>query len=122
MPSPNLLAGTCYVSIDGVSLAIVGEGTYRPSGVKRETLTGQDRVHGYSELAGAGMMSWKGRDGNNVSIAQLNAMTNGTVVFQLANGKVIIGSGMWRVGDPISVNTEDGSFPFDCEGPSVTEN
>lgn len=122
MANPNLLAGTCYVTIDGVTYRIVGEGTYRPNGPKRETLTGQDGPHGYSEMGTTGAMSWKGRDGNDVSIAALNATTNATVVFQLANGKVIIGSAMWRVGDPISVNTEDGSFSIDFEGRSVTEN
>lgn len=118
---PNLLAGTASVTIDGVSYAISGEGTYRPSTTKRETLTGQDGVHGYSELPHPGKISWKGRDSSAVAIAALNGATNVTVTLVLANGKTIIGRNMWRVGDPIEVNTEDATFSVEFEGADVTE-
>lgn len=121
MSDPNLLAGTAYVTIDGRSFSIVGEGTYRPSGGKRETLSGQDGVHGYSEMPQAGKISWKGRDSSAVNIAALNEASNVTVVLELANGKVVVGRNMWRVGDPIEVNTEDGTFSVEFNGLDVKE-
>lgn len=116
---PNRLAGTASVTIDGQSYTIVGDGTYRLSSVHRETLKGQSGVEGYSEMAEEGKISWKGRDGYNVDIAALNAATNATVVLSPANGKSIIGRNMWRTGDPIEINTEDGSFTIEFDGPDV---
>lgn len=122
MATLNRLAGVMSATIDGKSYSVSGEGSYTVSSVKRETLLGQDGVHGFSEMPAAGAMSWNGRDGNDALIAALNNMVDGTVVFALANGKTIIGRNMWRVGDPIKVNTEDGTFPAEFEGPDVSEN
>lgn len=121
MADPNRLAGIASVTIDGVSFSIVGEGNYRTASAKRETLTGQDGVHGYSEMPGAGKISWKGRDSGTVSIEALNNASNVTVVLSLANGKTIIGRNMWRTGEPIEVNTEDASFSVEFESPDVSE-
>jgi hypothetical protein len=121
MSDPNRLAGVAYITINGVSYSISGECTYRPSGSKRETLTGQDGPHGYSEIPQPGKIGIKGRDSNHVVIAALNESTNVTVVLELANGKTVIGRNMWRVGDPIEVNTEDATFPVEFEGPDVKE-
>lgn len=118
---PNLLAGQASVTIDGRSSLIVGEGTYRPSTSKRETLLGQDGVHGYSQMPQAGMIKWKGRDMGSLSVKDLNEATNVTVVLVLANGKNVVGRNMWRVGDPVEVNTEDGSFEVQFESADVSE-
>jgi len=118
---PNRIAGTAFITINGVSFSISGEAAYRVSGSTRETLTGQDGVHGYSEKPTAGRISFKGRDANNVQVGLLNEATNQTVVLVLANGKTVVGRNMWRVGDPIEVNTEDGTFPCDWEGVDVKE-
>lgn len=121
MADPNRIAGTAFITINGVSFSISGEAAYRVSGTTRETLTGQDGVHGYSEKPTAGRISFKGRDASNVQIGQLNEETNQTVVLVLANGKTVVGRNMWRVGDPIEVNTEDATFPCDWEGTDVKE-
>jgi len=118
---PNRLAGTAFITVNGVSFAISGEAAYRPSGSTRETLGGPDGVHGFKEMPTAGRISFKGRDANHVQIGLLNEATNQTVVLVLANGKTIVGRNMWRVGDPIEVNTEDGTFPCDWESPDVKE-
>lgn len=122
MADPNRLAGVASVTIDGTPYSIVGEGTYRPHGAKRETLTGQDGVHGYSEMPIAGTIRWRGRDSGSMSITALSNAANVTVVLALANGKTVIGRNMWRVGEgPIEVNTEEGSFEVAFEGPEVVE-
>ena len=122
MSDPNRLAGVMYVTVDGRPYQVSGEGTYQVSGSKREPLVGQDGWHGYSETPQPGMMKWKGRDGNQVLIGALNEASNVTGVEQLANGKTIIGRNMVRMGDPIAVNTEDGTFDLEFTGPDVTEN
>lgn len=121
MADQNLLAGTASVTIDGAAYSIVGQGSYRPSTSKRETLMGQDGVHGYSEMPQPGKISWQGRDMGTLSIAALNQAANVAVVLTLANGKTVIGRNMWRVGDPIEVNSEDATFSVEFEGADVRE-
>jgi hypothetical protein len=117
------IAGSLSATIDGKAYNVSGEATYRPSGDKRETLTGQDGVHGFSAMPQPGKIAFKGRDASTVSIGALSNAFDATVVLSLANGKVVIGRNMWRVGEAaIEVNTEDGTFAVEFEGPEVTEN
>jgi len=123
MADSSRLAGTAYVTIDGKSYNITGEGNYTVSGTKREALVGQDGWHGYSEMPMPGKISWKGRDSGALSISDLSKAANVTVVLVLANGKTIVGRNMVRIGEgPIEVNTEDGTFSVEFQGPEVTEN
>lgn len=121
MADPNRLAGVASVTLDGRAFSISGEGTYRCSTSKRETLSGQDGIHGYSEMPQPGKIGWKGRDSGGISIAALNEAANVSVVLTLANGKIVIGRNMWRTGDPIEVNTEDATFSVEFEGSDVVE-
>lgn len=120
MSSKNRLAGTANVSADGRTYMLVGELSYNPSSVKRETQMGQDGVHGYKEMPRQGRISGTFRDSGDLSVADINAMTNSTVVLSLANGKTIIGRNMWTVEDQ-EVKTAEGTFEVVWEGPSVTE-
>jgi hypothetical protein len=116
-----LLAGVAILQIDGATYMIIGELTYRVSDFTVETLKGQDGIHGTKEMAQTGMIKAKLRDNGSQPVATLAADRNSTVVGQLANGKGVSGSGMWRVGEPPEVNTEDASFEIQFEGPTVTE-
>lgn len=124
MPTdPNRIAGTAYVTVDGVSFAITGEGTYAPSGESRETMKGQSGIHGFKGMPMPGFISWNGRDASNVSITALQNAVDATIVLVPANGKSIIARNAWRVGDgPIEVNTEEGTFAVRFESADVTEN
>ena len=119
----NRIAGTAYVSVDGISYALSGEIEYNPSLVKRESVEGQDGVHGYKEMPMAPYISATLRDMNGLSVAGLNSMTNNTVTVQLANGKLIVGRNMWTV-DAQSSKATDGTVEVKWEGlqGSVTEN
>jgi hypothetical protein len=116
----NRLAGIATLTIDGASYAVVGDLAYRVSKVNRESLVGQDGVHGYKEMPTTGMMSATLRDAANLSVASLNAMTNSTVIAELANGKTIVGRNMWAV-DVQEVKTADAALEFKLEGPDVSE-
>lgn len=116
----NRIAGVCYLSIDGVATALVGEFSYRPASPTRETKVGADGVHGYKEKPGAGMVKAKLRDGQGVSVTALGQMTNVTVTAELANGKTIIGRNMW-VTEPPSADSEEAEIEITWEGPDVSE-
>lgn len=119
----NRLAGTAYLSVDGVSYLLRGEFAYNPSSVTRETLTGMDGVHGFSEKPMAGYISGTFTDEGSLSVAAFNAMSDVTVVCELANGKTIIGRNMWTV-EAQEVKSGEATFDARWEGPQgcVTEN
>lgn len=117
----NRLAGTCYLTVDGVSYMLAGDFSYKVSGVSRETLKGQDGVHGYSETPQPGYIAATLRDSSNLSLADINGMSNATVVAELANGKTIIGRNMWAL-DQQESKSSDATIEVKWEGPSVTEN
>lgn len=45
----NRLAGTAYVTVNGVTVMVEGSFKYQSATVNRTTLTGMDGVHGYKE-------------------------------------------------------------------------
>lgn len=116
----NRLAGIAYLTVDGANYMLAGDFAYSVSKVARETLIGQDRVHGYSEKPKQGSMSGTIRDAGGLSVVSFNSMTNVTVTVELANGKTIIGRNMWTVGD-LEVKTTEATFEVKWEGFSVEE-
>ena len=116
----NRLAGVAYLSVDGQSYMVAGEISYSVSSVKRESLSGPSGVQGYSEMPIPGSISVSLRDAGSLTVANFNAMTNVTVTAELANGKTIIGSGMWTV-ESQEVKTGEATFDVKFEGPTVEE-
>src|SRR5215467_11246047 len=114
------LAGIASIAIDGTAYDVVSDLVWNPSSVRRETLAGQTRVEGYSEMPVAGFIAATIRDNGGATYADFNAKTNSTIVVQQANGKVIYGAGMWCV-ESAEVRTQEGTFAVRFEGPSVTE-
>lgn len=115
------LAGTANVAVNGVTIMVAGKFKYRPSKVKRETLTGMDTVHGYKESPVSGLISMDVRDSGGTTVSDFNGMTNVTVTAMLANGKTIIGVGMWTT-DAQEVESEDAVFSVTFESDDVSEN
>ncbi len=117
----NRLAGTANLTVDGKNYLLVGDFEYNPSKVTRESLSGMDGVHGYSEKPRPGSISGTLRDSGGLTVADLNDMTNVTIVAELANGKTIIGRNMWTIEDQTAKST-DATIEVKWEGLSVTEN
>jgi predicted heme/steroid binding protein len=119
----NRLAGIAYISVDGQSYMLSGELTYSPGTVERESLIGQDRIHGYSEKPRAPFISGSFRDAGTLTVADFNAMTDVTVTCELANSKTVVGRNMWTTAAQ-EVKTPDATFEVRFEGfsGSVTEN
>jgi len=120
MAASNRLAGTASVTVSGKNYMLVGELSYDPTTVKRESLVGQDAVHGFKETPKTGKISGTFRDSGDLTVADINGMVNETVVASLANGKTIIGRNMWTA-ESQEVKTAEGTFEVVWEGPSVTE-
>lgn len=118
--SPQRLAGVANIYVDGASYMLAGDLAYSPSKVKRESLVGQDSVHGFSEMPVAGYISGTFRDAASLTVADFNAMSNVTVVCTLANNKTVTGVGMWVV-EVQEVKTQEGTFEVRFEGPLVEE-
>jgi hypothetical protein len=112
-------AGTASLSIDGVPYDITNT-AYFANVVKRETLKGQNAIHGFKEMPEAPYISGTIRDAATLSLAALNAMRNVTVTLTLANGKTVSGDGMWST-DLEEVETEEGTFKVKFEGYTVEE-
>lgn len=114
------LAGVATVAIDGVVYDLVGDFVYSTSTVTRETLIGQDGVHGYKEMPVAGHMAMQLRDNGGFAVQGFNQLTSSSVTSGLANGKQVVGTGMWCV-ETQEVKTVDGVFEVRFEGDNVLE-
>ena len=114
------LAGIASITIDGNSFDVTGDLVWNPSTVKRETLSGQTRVEGYSEMPTAGFIACSLRDGGGFLVYGFNQIVNSTIVVQQANGKSIYGAGMWCT-ECGEVKTADGVFAVRFESDNVTE-
>ncbi|EGG3071020.1 phage tail tube protein [Salmonella enterica] len=119
----NRLAGTAYVTVNGLTIMVAGEFKYSPSTFKRESLSGMDGIHGYKESYTSPYISCKVRDSGGTSVADFNGQTDVSLVVELANGKTIIGSNMWTV-ETQEVDSGEATFEVRWEGMSgsVTEN
>jgi hypothetical protein len=116
----NRLAGVAYITVDGRNYMLAGDVSYSVSHVKRTTLSGPSGVQGYSEEPIPGSIAGTFRDAGNLTVADFNAMTNVSVMLELANGKMIVGRNMWTV-DSQEVKNSEATFEVKFEGPSVEE-
>lgn len=119
----NRIAGTAYVTVNGISYLLRGELAYNPGIVSRESVVGMDGGHGYIEKPISPWISGTFSDAGGLRVADLNGMSNVTVTVELANGKLIIGRNMWTVESQESKAAE-GTIEVRWEGlqGAVTEN
>jgi hypothetical protein len=120
--TPNMIAGTAYLTIDGKNYQLVGNFSYRPTQDTRETLKGMDGIHGFKGSPEAGQIKAQLRDSGAISVQDIGDASNVTVVCELANGKTVVGRNMWRTGDPLEVDTNEATFDVTWEGNDVREN
>lgn len=116
----SALAGIAYLTVSGRRMRVVGELRYAVAKKTRETLKGQDGVHGFKETPAQGYIAATVRTDGALKMKTVNDWTDETVVAELANGKVVVGRNMWTV-EQEEVNTEEGSFPLRFESDDVEE-
>lgn len=112
-------AGVAAGFIDGVPYDII-ETRYSPTKVVRETLKGQNGIHGFSEMPQQGRIVMSIRDAGGMSVADFSDMSDNEVQLSLANGKTVGGAGMWCT-EAVEVNTVEATMEVTFEGASVTE-
>jgi len=109
------LGGIAYLAVDGKNYMLAGDLKYSPTRYTRETMTGQDRVHGFSEKPHPGFIECSVRDAGGLSVADIGMMRNVTVTLELANGKTVVGRNMW-VTDAQEVDTMEAKMTVRFEG------
>jgi hypothetical protein len=114
------LAGLASITIDGDTWDVASDLEYSTSTAARETMKGQSRVEGFSEMPQQGYMSMKLRDRADETVYSLNQKTSATIIAQLANGKTVYAYGAWQTGE-IGVNTQDATFTIRFESAEVVE-
>lgn len=114
------IAGTAYLNVGGVNIALVGECSYKPSGKSREELMGQDGYHGTKSKPAVGFIKFKGRNLGSISLNEVAGWDDVQASLELANGKIVTGNGMFAVEAP-TAETEDGTYDIELRGPSVVE-
>ncbi|QHC36460.1 phage tail tube protein [Komagataeibacter xylinus] len=112
-------AGVAEGFINGVSYDIT-ETRYSPTKWVRETLKGQNGIHGYSEMPQQARIVLSIRDAGGMTVGDFSEMVDEEVQLVLANGKTVGGSGMWCT-EAIEVNTVEATMEVTFEGVSVTE-
>lgn len=120
MPTCERLAGITGLSVDGVAYMVVSDVTWSPARWKRETLTGLDSVHGFSEVPIAGYIEATIRDSGAMTVGDWNEMRCVEVQVQLANGKIVAGSNLWNT-SALEVRAAEATFQVRFDGIDVSE-
>jgi tail tube protein len=114
------LAGITSLTIDGDPYMVVSDVTWSPVRWRRETLSGLDAIHGFSEVPAPGYIEATLRDAGDLSVDSFNEMRCVEVQVQLANGKVVGGSNMWCI-SALEVRAAEGTFQVRFDGVDVVE-
>jgi hypothetical protein len=114
------LAGITGMTIDGTAYMVVSDVTWSPCKWKRETLTGLDSVHGFSEVPMQGHIEATLRDSGAITVGDFNDMRCVEVQLSLANGKAVTGSNMWNTA-ALEVRAAEGTFQVRFDGVDVAE-
>lgn len=114
------IAGSASFFINGQSYALRAEFTYTLSVPKRETKSGMDGVHGYSEQPQPGQIKAKLSNMPDLDIMNDLCTPGIRIVVDLVNGKTVTGASMWQTEQPVADATE-GTVEMTWEGAQVTE-
>jgi hypothetical protein len=89
------IAGIAFVKCDGRQFALRGSFVVSPSPAERTGIAGQDGVHGYIETPRIPFIAGNLSTTSDLSVEELDAMTDITVTAELANGKNYVASNAW---------------------------
>lgn len=118
--SNNRIAGVAYVKYDGRQLPVRGSWEVNFNKLKREGISGQDRVHGYKEMPGVPSIKGDVSTTKDVSLVSLLGITDATVTLELANGKTYVLRNAWTA-DEYTIQTEEGKLAVKFEGMDIDE-
>jgi hypothetical protein len=113
-------AGVIQLNVNSEMQDCAGEFSYSLGGAMREGLVGPDRVQGFKETPSIPYIEGPIRDRRTLDVAAMQAMTDGTITLELANGKVIVLRNAWYAGELVG-NTDEGTIQARWEGLSAEE-
>jgi hypothetical protein len=116
----NILAGIASLTIDGEIFDVI-TATYSPAQLQFEGLIALNGPNGLKATPRYGYIAAQVRDAGNLSVAQICAKTNSSVVLVTAAGKTVSGTGMFFSGDPSEVEVAEGTFSLHFSGTNVNE-
>lgn len=109
------IGGVGYITINGTSFDCTAI-SHKCSGETREELEGMNGVHGYKPKITVGRIKATLRHSGGVRVEDLNDLVDATVQVEYVNGTVVLGSGVFRNGEAIEVDGEEGVFSIEFAG------
>lgn len=108
-------AGVAYIYANGRQLPLRGNMTVSITKFERTGIAGQDGVHGYSEMPRVPFIEVDISKLGDVSVEELDGITEATVTAEAADGTTYILKEAWTAGVR-EVNTAEGSVRVRFEG------
>jgi|SRR5215472_2248110 len=113
-------AGVALLMVNGAQLALRGNFTVSPATLERTMIAGQDGIHGYQELPRVPYIEGDISTVPGLSLLDLEAQVNATVIAQLANGRQY-SLGQASCKGALEANTRDGQVRVRWEGVTCSE-
>jgi len=114
------VAGTAYLKVDGVQLALKGGIEVDPTSVTREPVTGLDGVHGWKETPKAPSIVVTVTKTPEIRLAAIAGWTGKTVTAEIADGTTYVLSDAFQSGE-LKLNGTEGEVPITFVGASCRE-
>jgi len=114
------VGGILFLKIDGELFQAKGEFTYNVNPVKRESVVGQDTVHGFKEEPKALFIEGAITDSDELDLQGFQAIRDATVTLEVANGKTIVLREAFYAADG-DVTSSEGEIQVRFEGISGEE-
>jgi hypothetical protein len=111
----NRIAGVAYLRVDGNQYALRGNLTVSIDLFERAGVAGQDGVHGFTETQRVPFISGDISDSAGLSLTDLRAIEDATVMAELANGKSYLLRNAWTA-DAHELNAAEGTIAVKFEG------
>ncbi|MGX9966068.1 phage tail tube protein [Roseomonas sp. F4] len=113
-------AGTAYVKVDGIQLALQGGLTINFGTVVREPMMGMDGPHGFKETPMMPSIEASFTKGPEISLATLSSITDSTVTAECTDGTVFVLSEAFQSGE-LAFNAAEGTYSATFHGRNMTE-
>jgi hypothetical protein len=120
MATTNRIGGMMSIKVDGNQYEARGAFQVTGMSLKRTGVAGQDRVHGYIEEPIVPQIKGEWSIGNQLSIVQLEAITDSTAQISLANGRAYVLTECWTT-SAFVIDAHDGRVEVTLEGMALDE-
>lgn len=101
------VTGKAIIRVDGNELRTLDGATLNPGGVNREAMKGGGKVHGYKEEDMEPTVECSVAHTKDLSLKELGAITDATVMFETDTGKQFILRNAW-VSEPPGLDANSG--------------